>query len=80
MPMQGELLVFNHENTQLEASERPNKGSLVSEFTHEVYRPYDPEENKLQGIRRVSAFTVVKDIDKVTPQLYEIACKGRICK
>ncbi len=80
MPMQGEILVFNHEGTQLEGPREHNKSSLVSEFSHEVYRPYDPEENKLQGIRRLTAFTVIKDIDKLTPQLYEMVCKGRNCK
>jgi len=79
MPMHGELLVQNHEGTQLEGN-RENKSCLVSEFNHRVYRPFDVEENKLQGIRRLTAFTVVKDIDKLTPQLYEMACKGRNCK
>ena len=79
MAMKGEVLVFNHENTQLEGP-RENKSSMVFEFEHEVYLPYDREENKIQGSRRVSAFTITKDIDKLTPQLYEIVCKGRTCK
>ena len=80
MPMFGELFVKNHEGTQLEGPRGENKCSMVCEFNHKVYRPYDMETNKLEGTRRLTAFTVIKEIDKLTPQLYEIACKGRNCK
>ncbi|KAA0227664.1 type VI secretion system tube protein Hcp [bacterium] len=79
MAVKGELSVWNHENTQLEGP-RGNKSSLVFEYEHEVYMPFDREDNKLQGTRRIDAFSVTKEIDKLTPQLYEIVCKGRNCK
>jgi type VI secretion system secreted protein Hcp len=44
-----------------------------------VYLPFDKEENKIQGSRRIGAFSIVKDIDRLTPQLYDIVCNGRKC-
>ena len=79
MAVKGEIQVWNHEGTQLEGP-RENKSSLVFEFDHEVYLPYDKEENKIQGSRRIGAFTIVKDIDRLTPQLYEMVCLGRTCQ
>jgi len=78
MAVKGEITFKNHEGSELEGS-RENNSSLVFEFNHEVYLPYDKEENKIQGSRRVSAFSIIKDIDKLTPQLYDIVCNGRKC-
>ncbi len=80
MPMYGELLVTNHEGTQLEGPRGENKCSMICEFSHEVYRPFDVELAKLQGVRRISEFTIIKEIDQLTPQLYQIVCKGQNCK
>jgi len=77
--MKGEITVQNHEGTALEGP-RENGSSLVFEFDHNVYLPFDQEENRVQGSRRIGAFTVIKDIDKLTPQLYEMVCLGRNCK
>jgi type VI secretion system secreted protein Hcp len=79
MAVKGEITIKNHEGNELEGP-RENKSSLVFEFDHEVYLPYDSEENKIQGSRRISAFTIVKDIDRLTPQLYDMVCNGRMCK
>jgi type VI secretion system secreted protein Hcp len=79
MAMKGEISVQNHEGTQLEGP-RENGSSLVFEFDHKVYLPFDQEENRVQGSRRVGAFNIIKDIDKLTPQLYEMVCLGRNCK
>lgn len=78
MAVKGELLVTNHEGSQLEGP-RENGSSLVFEFEHDVYLPYDNEENKIQGSRRISSFSITKDIDKLTPQLYDIVCNGKKC-
>ncbi|MGH7596590.1 MAG: type VI secretion system tube protein TssD [bacterium] len=80
MPMFGELLVQNHEGTQLEGPRGDSKCSMICEFSQRVFRPYDVETAKLEGVRRLTPFVVIKEIDKLTPQLYEIACKGRNCK
>jgi type VI secretion system secreted protein Hcp len=79
MAMKGELLVKNHEGTMLEGP-RENGSSLVFEYDHKVYLPYDMEENKIQGSRRIGSFTITKDVDQLTPQLYEMVCLGRSCK
>lgn len=78
MAVKGELLIKNHEGNDLEGA-REDNSSLIFEFNHEVYLPYDKEENKIQGSRRISAFSIVKDVDKLTPQLYDIVCNGRKC-
>ncbi len=79
MAMKGTLLVKNHEGTELEGP-RADKTSLIFEFDHEVYMPYDKEENRIQGSRRITAFTLTKDIDKLTPQLYQMTCLGQECQ
>jgi type VI secretion system secreted protein Hcp len=78
MAVKGEIIIKNHEGSELEGP-RENNSCLVFEFEHQVYLPYDKEENKIQGSRRISAFSIVKDIDKLTPQLYDIVCNGRKC-
>jgi type VI secretion system secreted protein Hcp len=79
MAMKGELTVMNHEGTQLEGP-RENGSSLVFEYDHQVYLPFDAEENKIQGSRRIGSFTLIKDVDQLTPQLYEMVALGRTCK
>jgi len=79
MAMKGEIKIKNHEGTDLEGP-RENGSSLVFAFDHKVYLPYDKEENKIQGSRRIQAFKITKDIDRLSPQLYEIVCLGRTCK
>lgn len=55
---------------------RENGTSLVYEFDFEVYLPYEMETNRIQGSRRITAFNVTKDIDKMTPILYQYCCEG----
>ena len=78
MAVKGEITIKNHEGNVLEGP-RENNSSLVFEFNHKVYLPFDKEENKIQGSRRISEFSIIKDIDKLTPQLYDIVCNGRKC-
>jgi type VI secretion system secreted protein Hcp len=79
MAMKGELTVTNHEGTALQGP-RENGSSLVFQYDHKVYLPFDTEENKIQGSRRIGSFTITKDVDQLTPQLYEMVCLGRSCK
>jgi type VI secretion system Hcp family effector len=79
MAVKGEIIITNHEGNELEGP-RPNNSSLVFDFNHNVRLPYDEEENKIQGSRRISQFSIIKDIDKLTPQLYDIVCNGRLCQ
>lgn len=55
---------------------RENGTSLVFEFNHKVYLPYDVETNTVQGSRRLSAFSLTKEIDNVTPILFQYCCEG----
>ena len=79
MAVKGEIKISNHEGNELQGP-RENGSSLVFEFSHEVYLPYDSEENKIQGSRRIGAFSIIKDIDALTPQLYQAVCNGQMCK
>jgi len=79
MAVKGEILIKNHEGNDLKGP-RENGSSLVFEFNHEVYLPFEKEENKIQGSRKITAFEVVKSIDELTPQLYQIVCQGQMCK
>jgi type VI secretion system secreted protein Hcp len=79
MAVKGEITIKNHEGNELKGP-RDNGSSLVYEFKHEVYLPYEKEENKIQGSRKITAFSIVKAIDELTPQLYQIVCNGQMCK
>ncbi|TFH02786.1 MAG: type VI secretion system tube protein Hcp [Calditrichales bacterium] len=79
MAMKGEITIKNHEGTALEGP-RENGSSLVFEYEHKVFLPFDQEENRVQGSRRIAGFKVTKDIDRLTPQLNEMVCLGRTCK
>jgi len=59
---------------------RENDSSLVYEFSHGVYLPYETEKNLVQGSRRITAFSLTKDIDKMTPSLYMYCCQGQKLK
>jgi len=79
MAIKGEINIKNHEGTELKGP-RENGSSLIYEFNHEVYLPYEKEESNITGARKIRAFNIVKGIDKLTPQLYQIVCKGQVCK
>ena len=79
MAVKGEIKIKNHEGNELKGP-RENGSSMVYEFEHEVYLPYEKEENKIQGSRKITAFSIVKAIDELTPQLYQIVCNGQMCK
>jgi len=74
MAFKGELLVEGPDG-ELEGP-RENGTSMVYEYNHEVYLPYEMETNKVQGSRRITAFSLTKDVDKITPILYQYCCEG----
>mgnify|MGYP001563013754 FL=1 len=79
MAVKGEIKIKNHEGNELKGP-RENGSSMVYEFSHEVYLPYEKEENTIQGSRKITSFSIVKAIDELTPQLYQIVCNGQMCK
>jgi len=74
MAFKGELLVEGPDG-ELEGP-RENGTSMVYEYNHEVYLPYEMETNTVQGSRRITAFSLTKDVDKITPILYQYCCEG----
>jgi type VI secretion system secreted protein Hcp len=74
MAFKGELFIEGPEG-ELEGP-RENFSSLIYQFEHEIYLPCDPETNMVQGSRRIKAFTVTKDIDKLTPTIAQYCCQG----
>jgi type VI secretion system secreted protein Hcp len=76
MAFKGELYIEGPEG-ELEGP-RENKSSNVYAFNHEVYLPFDTELNVPQGSRRITAFNLTKDIDKLTPTLYQYCCNGTL--
>jgi type VI secretion system secreted protein Hcp len=77
MAVKGEVLFKSSEFGDLEGP-RENKSSLIYEFSHEVYLPHESEENRIQGMRRIGPFEIVKSIDRLTPQLYNILAVGML--
>ena len=76
MAFKGELYIEGPEGA-LEGP-RDNGSSNVYAFNHEVYLPYDTEQNLPQGSRRLTAFNLTKDIDKLTPTLFQYCCNGTL--
>jgi type VI secretion system Hcp family effector len=74
MAFKGEV-IFEGPDGELEGP-RDNGSSLVFEFNHVVYLPYDTETNQVQGSRRLGEFELTKEIDKVTPILFQLCCEG----
>lgn len=74
MAFKGELFVEGPDG-ELEGP-RENKSSLIYEFDHEVYLPFDYETNSIQGSRRLKAISITKDIDKMTPTIAQYCCEG----
>jgi type VI secretion system secreted protein Hcp len=77
MAVKGEIL-FETETGELEGP-RENKTSLIFEFSQEVYLPGEVEENKVHASRRIGAFEVTKNIDRITPLLYKAVCEAELC-
>ncbi len=76
-----EILIKDQDGNVLKgSSHRDNGASLIFEFSHKIYLPYESDNNRIQGSRQITAFEIVKIIDRLTPQLYQIVCTGQICK
>lgn len=78
MPFKGKLFVTT-EGGQVAGANTEDKSSFIYEYDNEVYLPYDPEDNSLTSGRRLTAFSVTKAVDEMTPELYNIVCNGVKC-
>ena len=56
-----------------------NGSSLILEFEHKIYVPYDEIEHRINNTRRITSFAILKEIDTLTPKLYEIMCNDKRC-
>ena len=74
MAFKGEVFIEGPDG-ELEGP-RENNSSLIYEFDHEVYLPFDMETNKVQGSRRLKAISITKDIDNLTPTIAQYCCEG----
>lgn len=68
MALKAEMRVYDFDGTHLEGP-RDNGSSLVYEFTNNMYLPTDVENRFHQS--RIRDFMIVKEIDQLTPQLYQ---------
>ena len=79
MAVKGEVQIWDHENSQLEGPEE-NGSSRIVQFDFNAHQPYDPITKRIQGSVRIEEFQLTKEIDKLTPLLFNISTKGIICK
>ncbi|HVO74587.1 MAG TPA: type VI secretion system tube protein TssD [Ignavibacteriaceae bacterium] len=78
MAVKGEVIFKDHEGNVLKGPHE-NGSSFIWQFNHEVFLPSGSEDHTIQGYRKIMAFEIVKVIDELTPQLYQIMCKGDTC-
>jgi len=70
---------WDNEGNELEGP-REDGTSLVHEFDHRVYLPFDKEQTLIEGSRKIAPLNVVKYIDRLSPQLIKMACEGKKCE
>lgn len=78
MAIKGEISITGATQGQLEGP-RENGRSLLYEFKHKVYLPFEEEGNRIQGSRTFMPFEVVKFIDRTTPLLFAMLCNNEDC-
>ena len=74
MSVKGEIIITAN-GSELEGP-RLNNSSLIFEFNHKIHVPY----STMGSSREVSIFSIVKDIDKITPQLYLAVDRRHVCE
>ena len=75
----GEVIFWDENGNQIQGP-RQNHSSYIRNFSHKVYVPYDPEDHNIQGIRRIMAFELTKQLDQVQPRLMQALCNGNYWK
>lgn len=66
MSVKGEIVITA--NGSVLEGPRENNSSLIFEFNNKLYFP--PNDDGMLGDKVMSVFSIVKDIDKMTPLLY----------
>jgi type VI secretion system secreted protein Hcp len=60
------------------APDRPPDSIAVVGYAHDIYRPHDPLYGVPTEERQHTPLTIVKYIDRATPDLYEVLCEGEL--
>jgi type VI secretion system secreted protein Hcp len=75
MAVKGEVKFKDAEGNDLEGP-RPNGSCTVLEFSQAVKLPTDPTTGQVTGSRMYEPFKIEKEIDKLTPFMYQYCATG----
>ena len=79
MAVKGTILFKDAEGNELEGP-RLDKSCTVLEFTEQLKLPYDRSSGSVTGSRIYEPFMVLKEIDKLTPFMYQYCAEGKLFK
>jgi type VI secretion system secreted protein Hcp len=76
MAVKGEILFKDDAGNNLEGP-RPNGSCTVLEFNVQLRLPHDNSSGQITGSRIYDPFEVVKEIDKLTPFMFQYCAEGK---
>lgn len=79
MAVKGEVLFKDAEGNDLEGP-RPNGSCTVLEFSQTVKLPVDASTGQVTGSRMYEPFMILKEIDKLTPFMFQYCAEGKVFK
>lgn len=79
MAVKGEIKFKDAEGNDLEGP-RPNGSCTVLEFSQKIKLPTDYTTGQVTGSRMYEPFVVEKEIDKLTPFMFQYCSEGRAFK
>ncbi len=79
MAVKGEIKFKDAEGNDLEGP-RPNGSCTVLEFTQRLRLPYTEGTGQVTGSRIYDPFTILKEIDKLTPFMFQYCAQGQVFK
>lgn len=79
MAIKGTILFKDNAGNELEGP-RSDKSCTVLEFSIQLKLPYEKTSGQVTGSRMYEPFTVLKEIDKITPFMYQYCAQGGVFK
>jgi type VI secretion system secreted protein Hcp len=79
MAVKGEILFKDAEGNDLEGP-RPNGSCTVLEFSQAIKLPTDYTTGQVTGSRIYEPFIILKEIDKLTPFMFQYCAEGQVLK
>jgi type VI secretion system secreted protein Hcp len=79
MAVKGEILFKDAEGNDLEGP-RPNGSCAVVEFSQVIKLPFERSTGQVTGSRMYEPFMVMKEIDKLTPFMFQYCAQGQVFK